>query len=118
MSNELDTSYLTKFSSINLGSDNSIVNINGDKNVTKNKEFSSSNIFRWIRSSSTQAANNETRTQLLKSLGEAFDIDGMKKDAYGKITFSKEFMNKLELLLGPAFKREDFSLVELSILND
>lgn len=112
MPNELNTASLAKFSNINLGSDNSIVNITDDKNITKKKEFSSSNIFRWMRSSSTQAANNEARTQFLKSLGEAFDIDGMRKDAYGKITFSKEFMNKLEGLLGPSFKREDFGIPE------
>ena len=50
------------------------------------------------------------RTELLKSLGQAFGLKGMTEEN-GKVKFSQEFMNKLESLLGPnVFKKSDFGV--------
>ena len=46
---------------------------------------------------------------LLKSLGNAFGLSGVSEQN-GKVTFSGEFMNKLQKLIGPAFKAKDFGI--------
>ena len=93
------------------GNDNTIVNVNGDGNLVANrKTFSSVNIFRWMRSSQTKAANNEVRTAFLRSLGEAFGIEGAAVGEDGKTRFTKGFMDQLEKLLGADFKRSDFGV--------
>lgn len=61
------------------------------------------------RSKEAKAENNEARTMLLQSLGNAFGLKGMTTQN-NQITFSPEFMNKLEHLLGKDFKREDFGI--------
>lgn len=62
-----------------------------------------------FRSSAERAENNAVRTELLRSLGQAFGLDGMsEKD--GKVTFSQKFMDKLEQILGKEFKRDDFGI--------
>jgi hypothetical protein len=62
-----------------------------------------------FRGKETKAANNAVRTELLRSLGNAFGLAGMS-EKNGTITFSKGFMDKLAKLLGPAFKRDDFGV--------
>ena len=62
-----------------------------------------------FRKDNVQAENNAVRTELLRSLGQAFGIEGMsEKD--GKVTFSDKFMDKLEQILGKDFKRNDFGI--------
>lgn len=61
------------------------------------------------RSSIEKSANNEMRTELLKSLANAFDMQVMT-DNDGKARFTKEFLRNLERKIGAEFKRDDFKL--------
>ena len=107
----IDVSKLAAPMAFKTGNENTIVNVNGDGGLVANrKTFSSANIFRWMRSSETKAANNEVRTALLRSLGEAFGIEGMTVGNDGKTRFSNSFMDQLEKLLGADFKRSDFGV--------
>ena len=101
---------LDLFSKASFGNENAIVRMGSDNTLKSDSTFSSGNIFRWMRGSAARQQNNEIRTQLLRSLGESFGLSGMKTASNGEITFSKDFMDKLEQLLGPAFKREDFGV--------
>ncbi len=107
----IDVSKLEKPIAFKTGNSNTIVNVNDDGSLVANrKTFSSANIFRWMRSSATKAANNRVRAAFLRSLGEAFGIEGATVGADGKTRFSKSFMDSLEKLLGADFKRSDFGL--------
>ena len=55
-------------------------------------------------------ANNAVRTELLKALAQTFDIATDRM--HNGTRFSQDFMRKLEKLLGPAFKRDDFKVGE------
>lgn len=61
------------------------------------------------RGSEAKAANNAARTDFLSSLGRAYRIEGMKVEN-GRTTFSRGFMDQLEKILGPDFKRGDYGL--------
>lgn len=61
------------------------------------------------RSANDKAANNAARTEFLSCLGRAYKIEGVKVEA-GRTTFSRDFMDKLEKILGPDFKRADYGL--------
>lgn len=61
------------------------------------------------RSAASKVENNQTRTAFLKALGKAFDLKGMTEEN-GKVTFSKDFMDRLENILGKDFKRSDFGM--------
>ena len=61
------------------------------------------------RSTEEKVANNAVRTELLKALGRSFNVKGMT-EADGKVTFSKDFMVRLEKILGADFKRGDFGI--------
>ncbi len=107
----LDLTKLAAPVAFKTGNDNTIVNVNADGGLVANrKTFSSANIFRWMRSSATKAANNEVRTAFLRSLGEAFGIEGATVGEDGKTRFSQGFMDQLEKLLGRDFKRADFGV--------
>ncbi|MBQ8707240.1 MAG: hypothetical protein IJ523_04045 [Succinivibrionaceae bacterium] len=86
---------------------------NKDLAVNVNKETSSLSTTRnglsVFRGKASKIANNEARTELLKSLGSAFGLSGME-EKNGKVTFSREFMQKLQKLIGPAFKMSDFGV--------
>ena len=45
------------------------------------------------------AENNEARTELLKNLGKQLGLSGVTEHD-GKVSFSSDFMDKLELLIG------------------
>lgn len=104
-----DITALNTFRNVNLGSDNAIANLNGEGGVKKNKELGSA-IGKLFRPSRTVANNNAIRTELLKSLGQAFGISGvLEKD--GKVRFSAEFISKLEGILGrDVLKTGDFEI--------
>ncbi len=107
----LDVTKLAAPIAFKTGNENTIVNLNDDGNLVANrKTFSTANIFRWMRTSATKAANNEVRTAFLRSLGEAFGIEGATVGNDGKTRFSKAFMDNLEKLLGADFKRADFGI--------
>ena len=75
-----------------------IVNIGNDNTVSKKGSYHGA-VGRMFRVSSTKAANNAARTELLCSLGNAFGLNGMGQNKDGVTTFSKSFMDKLQKLL-------------------
>ena len=68
-----------------------------------------SSLLKPFRSGETEKRNNAVRTELLKALGQAFNLQGVGEHG-GKTTFSDEFMRRLSDILGPAFKRGDFGI--------
>ncbi len=91
--------------------DRAIVNVDKETSeLHQNGTIKSANIFRFARRSTTKAANNEVRACLLKSLGDTYGINGASVRADGRISFSREFMDKLEKLLGKELKRGDFGI--------
>ncbi len=103
-----DITALDAFRNANLGGDKAIANLGqGDKVVKKNDYYGP--IGKIFRGGTAKAANNAVRTELLRSLGNAFGLSGMsEKD--GTTVFSQAFMDKLARLLGPEFKRDDFGV--------
>lgn len=99
---------LNAFRNVNLGGNDAIANLGQEDNVVKNNTYYGG-IGKVFRGDATKAENNAIRAELLRSLGNVFGLSGMsEKD--GKVTFSKDFMDKLESYLGSAFKREDFGV--------
>ncbi len=101
-----NNSAMDAFSRISQENPNLAVNVNketGELSTTRN------GIRAIFRSRASKTANNEARTALLKSLGNAFGLSGMNEQN-GRVTFSGEFMNKLQKLIGPAFKAKDFGI--------
>ncbi|MCR5084981.1 MAG: hypothetical protein K6A65_05705 [Succinivibrionaceae bacterium] len=112
MTVDFNESALSKFEHLNLDNQNAIVTQGQDQQLQSTQNLGS-NPLRWIRSDATQQANNAVRTELLKSLGEAFGIkQGIGQDGQGRTTFSKDFMNKLKSLLGADLKAADFGVDE------
>ena len=110
MAVQFNANALSRFSNVNFGDDNAIANLGkGDGLVQKDKLGTF--LLKPFRAPSTRDRNNAVRTELLKALGQAFDIRGVSEGDGGKTTFSAEFMDRLEELLGPeAFKRDDFGI--------
>ena len=105
----IDVTRLASPIAFKTGDGNAIANLNGDR-LVQNGTFSSKNIFRWMRLSSTRAANNQVRTEFLRSLGEAFGLEGATVGNDGKTRFTTAFMDRLEKIIGADFKREDFGI--------
>ena len=75
MAIQFNPNALSMFSGVNFGNDNAIANLGGyDKLVQKDKL----GLFLWkpFRSDDTEKRNNAVRTELLKALGQAFDLQG------------------------------------------
>lgn len=107
----VDFTALNTFKNANLGNDNAIAKFDENNNLSSDSTFSKAKIFRFIRSSSTQESNNLVRTELLKTLGKAFGLEAeIGNGPNGEVIFSKAFMNKLEKMIGPSFKRSDFGV--------
>ena len=108
MAIQFNANALNAFSNVNFGNDNAIANLGGDNGLVQKDELGS---FLWkpFRSSETEKRNNAVRTELLKALGQAFNLQGVDEQG-GKTTFSRGFMDRLEEILGPAFKRGDFGI--------
>ena len=106
MAIQFNADALSRFSNVNFGNDNAIANLGkGDGLVQKDKLGS---IFlKPFRSGDTRDRNNAVRTELLKALGKAFNLTGFNEN---NGTFTDQFMNSLEDLLGPDFKRGDFGI--------
>lgn len=106
MAIQFNPNALSMFSNANFGNDNAIANLGGKNNLVQKDELGS---FLWkpFRSDDTGKRNNAVRTELLKALGRAFDLEGVGEHD-GKTTFTGAFMDRLEEILGPAFKRADF----------
>lgn len=100
---------LGAFRNVDFGNADAIANLKQGGGVEQNNQLGNF-IGKMFRSGTTKANNNAVRTELLKSLGQAFGIAGMT-EAGGKTTFSAEFMAKLERILGrDVLKTGDFEL--------
>lgn len=100
---------LRMFSNVDFGRDDAIANL-GRRNGLVQNDTRGLGVFAKFRSDETKSNNNAVRTELLKALGRAFYLDGIHEDD-GKTTFSADFMDRLETLLGPeTFKRDDFGI--------
>ena len=104
-----DASRISTFSGAQFASANSIAKLDTDGDIKSGGTYhgAMSAIF---RTSAAKESNNAVRTELLKSLGQAFGLSGMS-EADGKVSFSKDFMDQLESILGKdVFKRDDFKI--------
>ena len=71
---------LDMFRNAQLANENSVANLDGKGGLRANGTFHGGNIFRTIgRSGDERRANNEVRTELLKSLGQAFNLSGVNR---------------------------------------
>ena len=102
-------SALDSFRNAALHGEDAIANLGKDGAVEQNGSYYGK-IGAMFRLTPAKTANNAVRTELLRSLGNAFGLEGVGRNAKGVTTFSKAFMDKLADLLGPAFKREDFGV--------
>ena len=85
-----------------------IANLDGDDGIKQVGRYKGP-LGKLGRTKTEEAENNKVRTELLKALGNAFDLSGMT-ETDGKVTFTKAFMDTLEQLLGTDFKRDDFKM--------
>lgn len=109
MSIDINFAALGAFRNVNFGNADAIANLKQGDGVEQNGKLGSF-LGKMFRSSATKANNNAVRTELLKSLGQAFGLSGMS-EAGGKTTFSADFMAKLEGILGrDVLKTADFKL--------
>ena len=109
MAIQFDASKVAMFRNVQLADDDSMANL-GDKRGLKSAGLYTGIWSSRSRTAAQKTANNAVRTELLKSLGQAFRLSGMKEDG-GKVRFSKDFMNRLEKILGnDILKRGDFKI--------
>ena len=100
---------LNAFAKVDFGDKNAIANLGNNGSLVQKDKLG---CFLWkpFRSEENEAKNNAVRTELLKALGQAFEINGVTEHG-GQTLFSSAFMDRLEEILGPeVFKREDFGL--------
>ncbi len=108
---DVDFSALNRFSYRAQDDANSIANLDSDNDGSIKQAGTYKGALRSVlRSSSEKASNNAIRTELLKSLGQAFHIEGMNDQGDGKVTFNKQFMDSLGKLFGAELKKEDFGI--------
>lgn len=107
MAIELNSAALNVYRNAGFADANTIINNDG-AGIKANGVYKGA-LSALSRSTEEKAANNAVRTELLKALGRAFNVKGMT-EADGKVTFSKDFMARLEKILGTDFKRGDFGI--------
>ena len=86
----------------------SVANLDGKDAIKKVGEYGGA-FSALSRTSIEKAANNEMRTELLKSLANAFNMQ-VVTDNDGKARFDRAFLRNLERKIGAEFKRDDFKL--------
>ena len=107
MAIQFDSTALGAFKNVDFGNDNAIANLGGgDNGLVQNGKLG---LFLLRPFRRTQDKNNAVRTELLKALGQAFQIDGAVEQD-GRTRFTDAFMDRLSDLLGPAFNRGDFGI--------
>ncbi len=114
----INMSALDSFSKLVLQDENAV--LHRDSQTSEIKQygtFNKYNLFRFMRNSSDRTANNEIRTQLLKSLGDAYGLSGAQVHTDGKISFSADFMKQLESRLGGTIKANDFKIGSDGMVN-
>ena len=107
MAIELNSAALNIYRNAAFAEGKTILNNDGD-GIKANGVYSGA-LSALTRSSGEKAANNVARTELLKALGRAFNVKGMTEEGC-KVIFSKDFMVRLEKILGADFKRGDFGI--------
>lgn len=100
---------LDAFRNIKMSDDDAIAQLDSQTRQLRQVDTYKGAFFAMFRGTGTKNRNNEMRTELLRSLGQAFGIEGMTEQD-GKVTFSKQFMDKLEKILGKDFRRKDFGV--------
>lgn len=116
MAIQFNPSALSAFTNVDFGADDAIANLGDNNNLVQNGNRGLG-VLAKFRSGATKDSNNAVRTELLKALGQAFNIDGVDEHQ-GKTTFSREFMDRLEQILGPAaFKRADYELKDGAVAS-
>ena len=106
MAIQFDLNALSRFSNVNFGDNDAIANLDGGNGLVQNEKLGFI-LTRKFRSAVAERQNNAVRTELLKSLGRAFGLTGFNEE---NGTFTDQFMDRLEEILGPAFKRGDFGI--------
>ena len=109
MAIQFNLNALSRFSNVNFGDNDAIANLDGGNGLVQNEKLGFI-LTRKFRSSTAEKQNNAVRTELLKALGKAFGLNDGVAVNNGKTTFTDQFMNRLEEILGPAFKRGDFGI--------
>ena len=109
MAIQFDLNALSRFSNVNFGDNDAIANLDEGNGLVQNEKLGFI-LTRKFRSSTAEKQNNAVRTELLKALGNAFGLNDGVSVNNGKTTFTDQFMNRLEEILGPAFKRGDFGI--------
>ena len=99
---------LNMFSTAKDWTADSIVNLDGKDAIKKVGDYGGA-LSALSRSSIEKVANNEMRTELLRSLANAFNMQVLT-DNDGKARFTREFLRTLERKIGAEFKRDDFKL--------
>ena len=108
MAIQFDPKALSAFSNVDFRQADAITNLGENGGLVQNGTRGHG-VFAKFRGKDIVAKNNAVRTELLKALGQAFSLNGVNEQG-GKTTFSPEFMDRLEKILGPAFKRGDFGI--------
>ena len=99
---------LNMFSTAKDWTADSIANLDGKDAIKKVGDYGGA--FSALgRSSIEKAANNVMRTELLKALANAFNMQ-VETDSDGKARFNRAFLRNLERKIGVEFKRDDFKL--------
>jgi cell division protein ZapA (FtsZ GTPase activity inhibitor) len=107
MAIQFDLNALSRFSNVNFGDNDAIANLGEGNGLVQNEKLGFI-LTRKFRSAVAERQNNAVRTELLKSLGRAFNLTGFN-EANG--TFTDQFMRRLEEILGrDTFKRGDFGI--------
>ena len=109
MAIQFNLNALSRFSNVNFGDNAAIANLDGGNGLVQNEKLGFI-LTRKFRSSTAEKQNNAVRTEFLKALGNAFGLNEGIVVNNGKTTFTDQFMNRLEEILGPAFKRGDFGI--------
>lgn len=108
MAIQFDTTKAKIFRGVDFGNENAIANLDGKGGLKTNGRYKL--LGKLGRTDAERTNNNAVRTELLKSLGQAFGIAGMNEEG-GKVAFSKDFMDRLEQILGSkVLKRGDFEI--------
>ncbi len=108
---DVDFSALSRFSRADLSGADTIAALSRDCSDQLEEAGTYKGALGALRRSDDEKANNNAvRTELLKSLGQAFHIEGMVERGDGKVTFNKAFMDRLGKLFGADLKQEDFGI--------
>ena len=106
MAIQFNADALSRFANVNFGDNDAIANLGEGNGLVQNEKLGFI-LTRKFRSAVAERQNNAVRTELLKSLGRAFGLTGFNEE---NGTFTDQFMDRLEEILGPAFKRGDFGI--------